>query len=176
MPTIACPGCGKQYKLPANAAGQVAKCACGKRFKLAASAPAPAVVSTSSQPKAQPRATKPATVAAPQSQKASPKPLKPAPATVAAASLADDDDFWSEGLKPTPKPAPVASPPPKAYSPAKKRPKEKSSFHWGFDGGKFIGGMATFLICGGITFAMIVYANRFSPYLIIVGLGGLFTA
>ena len=34
MPTIACPGCGKQYKLPESAAGQVAKCACGKKFKV----------------------------------------------------------------------------------------------------------------------------------------------
>ena len=175
MPTIACPGCGKQYKLPANAAGQVAKCACGKRFKLAASVAAPAVAPTSSQPKAQPRTTKPAMAAAPQAQKASPKPIKSAP-VVAPASLANDDDFWNEGLKPTPKPAPVATASPKPPAPIKKRAKKESSFQWGFDGGKFIGGLLTFLIAGGITVALVMTTGYLYFWPAGIAIAGLFSA
>jgi hypothetical protein len=146
MPVIACPGCGKQYKMPANAAGQMAKCACGKRFKLGASPPA------ASSPL---RTTKPTADAAAASPQSAIKPPKSTP-VVPVAALASDDDFWNEGLKPIPKSAVVASPPPRTASPPKKRPKKENPFRWGFDGGKFVGGLLTFLIAGGITAGLVM--------------------
>jgi hypothetical protein len=157
MPTIACPGCGKQYKVQASAAGQVAKCGCGKRFRLAA-APlsAPATVTASAAPAA---AVKIKTAVA---TKATPPK---SPATTA------NDDFWDEALKeetvarPVTTPTPVATAPsartptagskPQAAVPSKKKKKRKA-IRWGFDWGKVAGGALTFLIAGGITVGLVV--------------------
>src|SRR5262245_35652114 len=186
MPTIACPGCKKQYKLPESAAGQVAKCVCGKRFKVggssgavpaagAAKAPAPKAGATSSKPTS--ATGKPVSAA---------KPAAPAKAKVAAtsssrpvapASAATDDDFWDEGLK---EPVHTAPPPPPAAKrqssadtvlaghtktvveapPKKKKKRRSGGVKWGFDWGKVIGGTLTFLICGGITFLIFMSSGR----------------
>ncbi len=175
MPVIACPGCGKKYKLPESAAGQVAKCACGKRFRLGA--PPSAALAT----------TKAASAVAP--KKSAPKPAataatKSANVAVAPAAIATDDDFWDEGLKPTPTPK-VETPPPapvarqadkKQAGKPKKKAKAEKRVAWGFDWGKVAGGMLTFLAAGGFALFIFLGTGRISIYLPIIAAGGLFTA
>jgi hypothetical protein len=191
MPTIACPGCGKQYKLPATAAGQVDKCACGKKFKVgggstSSSAPSPAVAAGPS--KRMSSSAKPAGVSKP----AAPPISRAAP--VAAAKI--DDDFWDEGLKEPVKPA---APPPTSKpaihtgvaasstrpssasnaAPPKKRKKQSGGVKWGFDWGKVVGGLAAFLVFGGLAAALFMSTGRPSRglvYLALPAIGGLFTA
>jgi hypothetical protein len=95
MPTVTCPGCQKQYKLPDTAAGQVASCKCGKRFRVGGASPATAAASpaTTATPRASP-AQAPARSAAPAVSKA--PAVKAAAATAAVAS--NDDDFWDKAL------------------------------------------------------------------------------
>jgi hypothetical protein len=194
MPVIACPGCGKQYKLPANAAGQVAKCACGKRFRLGGAPAQSAAHSATASPKIN-------------SQKPVPKSAlanKVATAVTAAPSVATpDDDFWNDALqaesaaKALPaKPASasgiksdtvtssglsatVARPIPKPPAETKKPKKKKERIRWGFDWGKVAAGSATFLICGGLAVLLVMGTGRVRRGTIILGIaamGGLFTA
>jgi len=164
MPVNACPGCGKQYKLPAaTAAGQVAKCtACGKRFRLG-----PARV-----PVASAKAKQPQTKSAPTSRLPSspPKSRRADPVAAVAAS----DAFWDDVLgdestaKPTasanPAPAmhaaasPVSKPTSPHQQPSEGKPKKrkKKKIRWGFQWEKVIGGGVTFLIAGGITIGLII--------------------
>src|SRR6185295_6411371 len=99
MPVIACPGCGKQYKVAATAAGQVAKCACGKRFRLSGA--------HDNSPPAKPAKV---AVAAPKLASTSASTTsKPAPRVAPAPAPADD--FWDDALPiaDKPKPAPAAA-------------------------------------------------------------------
>lgn len=185
MPTIACPGCGKQYKLPASAAGQVAKCACGKKFKVGGT---PAAGSTSSTSTAASAPAKLANVAA--KSAAVTKPATAVKSKVAAAAISQaapaapriDDDFWEEGLEPVKPAAPLPPPPtaarPKPTAPTdapKKRKKKSGGVKWGFDWGKVAGGLVAFLVAGGINYALFIN-GRINPWLLIVAVGGLFTA
>jgi hypothetical protein len=183
MPTIACPGCGKQYKLPATAAGQVAKCACGKKFKVGGS---PTSSSTASSPAATASLAKPAKI------KAAAPVSRPAP--VAASKV--DDDFWEEGLKEPVKPTALSpAPKPAAHTavavssarssteskagPPKKRKKKSGGVKWGFDWGKVVGGLAAFFVFGGLAAAVFMSTGRPSRglvYLALPAIGGLFTA
>lgn len=198
MPVIACPGCGKQYNLPASAAGQVATCKCGKRFRLgggssgSTSAKSSKVPSAASKPGVT-KSSKPSVVAAaskPKVQEA------PGPAQL-------DDDFWNDALgssEPVKEAVGAASksagtgPSPSmgvnqlastsSYSsaskpaepPKKKKKKSSSGVSWGADWGKFFGGLLVFLICAGLEYALFTSSGRISIYLVVAGVGGLFTA
>jgi hypothetical protein len=180
MPVIACPGCGKQYKIAATAAGQVAKCACGKRFRLGAAQAAPAVAVGASAASAPPKA-------------------KSAPTKPVAPSAPENDDFWDDALAIADKPKPpaassestaaVASAPKPASKSAtpkaskavadtkpKKKRKKSAGPRWGFDWGKVAGGLVAFLTFGGIAAAIFTSTGRISIYLTIGAIGGLFTA
>jgi hypothetical protein len=185
MPTITCPGCGKQYKLPATAAGQVAKCACGKKFKVGGS---PSSTSSS--------ATSPAAAASPSKPEKTKASTVPVSRSAPVATSKIDDDFWEEGLKepvkpvttpPTPKPAGhtgVATSPSRSTTaansaPPKKRKKKSGGVKWGFDWGKVVGGLAAFVVFGGLAASLFMSTGRPSrglAYLIIPAVGGLFTA
>src|SRR5215207_3735629 len=181
MPVIVCPGCGKQYKVAATAAGQIAKCACGKRFRLGGA-----------QDKSP--AAKVATATANLAPTSTLNTSKPAPRTAAAAP----DDFWDDALpiaeKPKPSPVLTSTGQPvstttkvggnsvvqshskqKADSAPKKKRKKSKRIHWGFDWGKVVGGLGTFLIFGGVTAAMAMTSGRISLYLAGVAIVGLFT-
>jgi hypothetical protein len=202
MPVIACPGCGKQYKIAATAAGQVAKCACGKRFRLGGS---------KSSTEAAPPAPKSSSAKAPSTSAAvaatTPKrataraaaPVTPAPAVPAA-----KDDFWDDTLPIADKPAPAAvasnssgssaqsamiksggpavqnlSKDKTEAAPKKKKKKKSGGIKWGFDWGKVVAGLASFLIFGGLTVALVMSTGRFSRgtvYLAVPAIAGLFTA
>ena len=63
-----------------------------------------------------------------------------------------------------------------ATAPIKKRAKKESSFQWGFDGGKFIGGLLTFLIAGGITVALVMTTGYLYFWPAGIAIAGLFSA
>jgi hypothetical protein len=186
MPVVKCPKCAKQYKLPANAAGQVAKCACGNRFRLAASPVASAMAGTAKAP-----STKPAAGAS------APSVTKSAASATPSASLAADEDFWNEGLKPVPSgqsesttsaggvggvrsgmvsTAYPTNSKPRTSSEPEKKPKKAKGVRWGFDWGKVAGGLLTFLIAGGITVALVFTTGRLFFWPAGVAIVGLFTA
>lgn len=193
MPTIACPGCGRQYKLPANAAGQVAKCACGKRFKLGAPSPAPtsARSSTSSTAAVVRQSTPQAPLKSQPANRASnPKPAA-SQSSAKTSSLETDDDFWNEGLKKAaPSPQPSGNPTHSTGSmipsptgrvaaipaPKKRKKNSENRFHWGLDLGKVAGGLLTFVVAGGFFLLLLTTANRIHPYSAIIAVMGLFTA
>jgi hypothetical protein len=189
MPVIACPGCGKQYKVADTVAGQVAKCACGKRFRLGSSPVAAAASAPTKSPAAVPTAPTKAVAASTQAKRA---PVK-APASVSA-----NDDFWDDALAiaDAPKQAPTTATPATSTSTAKnlsgtavpaapksnstdqtkkKKRKKTGGVRWGFDWGKVVGGLGTFLIFGGITAAMAMTTGRISIYLAALAVVGLFT-
>jgi len=185
MPVIACPGCGEQYKLPATAAGQVAKCACGKRFRLG---PARAT-----KPSASPVSSKPKTAsAAPAASR--PKPRRTDPVEAVAAS----DAFWVDVLgeesaaKPVAASAPAASGestpavrvPNQVAKPAvpqrenrlkKPQKRKEKKVRWGFQWEKVVGGGVTFLIAGGITLVGILATGYISLWIVGIAVVGLFT-
>jgi len=187
MPVIACPGCGKQYKVADSAAGQVAKCACGKRFRLGSS-PVPAA---SSAP------TKSTAVVSTAPVKAAAASTQPKRAPVKAAASTANDDFWDDALAiaDAPKQAPATTKPATSTSTAKslsgfpvpaapksesteqpkKKRKKSGGVRWGFDWGKVVGGLGTFLIFGGITAAMAMTTGRISLYLAALAVVGVFT-
>ena len=188
MPVIACPGCGKQYKVADSAAGQVAKCACGRRFRLGSSP----VAASSSAP------AKSTAVVSTAPVKAAAASTQPKRAPVKAAASTANDDFWDDALAiaDTPKQAPVTTTPTTSTStakslssspvpaaskikpadqPKKKKRKKSGGVRWGFDWGKVVGGLGTFLIFGGITAAMAMTTGRVSLYLAGIALVGLFT-
>jgi hypothetical protein len=193
MPVIACPGCGKKYNLPATAAGQVATCKCGKRFRLGggpSSSTNAKPSSTTSKP-ASAATAKPPVVAA-----ASKSKMKEAPA-----SSNFDDGFWDDALGSSePNKSASASPQkPSSVGPSTtvgakqfgstssyssvskpaeppKKKKKSGGVRWGADWGKCFGGLVTFLICGGLSYALFTSSGRISIYLVVVGVGGLFTA
>lgn len=198
MPTIACPGCGKQYKLPDSAAGQVAKCACGKKFKVGASSGTVAAPATAKAPapKVAAPSAKSATAAAKSASvsKAAAATKAKVAATAASRSAAPavapiDDDFWDEGLK---EPVHSAAPPAPATKPAghssgaamprkpqsatadatpKKKKKRKSGgVKWGFDWGKVIGGLTAFIVFGGLAAALFMASGRPSRALVYLAL------
>jgi len=188
MPVIACPGCGKQYKVADSAAGQVAKCACGKRFRLGSSPVAASSPGPSKSPAAAPTAPAKTVAAPPQTKRAPAKAAAPV-----------SDDFWDDALaiadapKQAPAAAAAATSPSTARSlsssPAgaapkskstdkpkkKKRKKESGGVRWGFDWGKVVGGLGTFLIFGGITAGIAMTTGRISLYLAALAIVGLFT-
>jgi hypothetical protein len=202
MPTIACPGCGKKYKLPESAAGQVAKCACGKKFKVGTSSGTVSTAASAKAPSPKAAATsgKPTTATA--KPASAPKPAAPAKAKVAAtsssrpvapAAAAIDDGFWDEGLKEPVHSAPPPQPAAKRQSssdtvvagntktvvvaaPKKKKKRKSGGVKWGFDWGKVIGGTVTFLVAGGITYMMFMASGRIFIWTTIAAIGGLFTA
>ena len=168
MPTVACPGCQKQYKLPDTAAGQVANCKCGKRFRVGGGA-APAAASPGAAGSA-----KSAIVAAP----------KPQPVTAVATKVAAaKDDFWDKALsEPVKSPEPAAVIGSRAHTapPDRRRHPEtdaadQSKVRWGFDWGKVGGGLATFLIAGGITVGLLIATDRLFIWPAIIAGGGLIT-
>jgi hypothetical protein len=179
MPTVTCPGCQKQYKLPDTAAGQVASCKCGKKFRIAAPAPAAAATKAS---------TASATAVAPKSPAAVASPPKPAPAIQ---KTTPTDDFWDKALSepvaveapPWPKPAPAigsrsyTAPPDRRRRPADevKKQKTKPKVRWGFDWGKVGAGLLTFLIAGGIDLFLVMSVGRLNIWLAVVAVGGLIT-
>ena len=212
MPVIACPGCGKKYKLPDSAAGQVAKCACGKRFRLSAAPATTPVAKVAADPAPKAAPTKVASASTSKSVPAKPVPAKvssapaskpvPKPSAAQAQAPDIDDDFWNDALGAESQSKPLAAPlskssprgaaqpamdkaaafypsaKPKEADPPKKKKRKKSGggFHWGADWGKVGGGLLTFLVCGGITVAMVTTTGRISIYLAVVAVGGLFTA
>ena len=194
MPTIACPGCGKQYKLPASAAGQVAKCACGKKFKVggaptvaAAPKPSPIAATSPATPGVAKQPVSAAKSASPVKAKPAAAPSAPSARSIAPPVPAIDDDFWEEGLKEPVKPAaklPVAEvshgtgrPQPVPDAASKKRRKKKSGgIKWGFDWGKVAGGLATFVLAGGFTLFMVLATDRIYFWPAGVAIVGLFTA
>jgi hypothetical protein len=95
MPVIACPGCGKQYSVPATAAGQVAKCACGKRFKLGSSEPSSSTTTSS----------KTTSASASPSKRTSGEPALAGGASPKAKSSTGPSSPNSTAVKATPKPA-----------------------------------------------------------------------
>lgn len=156
MPTIACPGCRKHYKVPATAAGQTATCeACGKKFRISAAKPKAAAAAA--KPKPKPKA-KPAPVAASATGPAEP-------------SSAADDSFWDDALSedfvvepPVPTPAVAAANNPFAASTGepekKKKKKRKKKVRWGVDWAKFGGGAAIFVIFACVTLGLVVATDR----------------
>jgi hypothetical protein len=153
MPTVTCPSCQKHYKLPDSAAGQVASCKCGKKFRIAMAAPVAAAAAATPAAAAQ---------------------LKPQRSLAARAELAkpsgasSSDDFWDKALS-----EPIAVEPPAALKPApvlgskanlappdrRRRDEPEAAepkVRWGFDWGKVFGGLATFVIAGGITAFLVV--------------------
>jgi len=190
MPVIACPGCGKQYKIAATAAGQDAKCACGKRFRLGAAhdkSTAASAATATSIPKAKstpaPDSTKVAAQVAPTPTEDfwddalaiadKPKAARPTTATgqVMAAS-ASQPGVAKTGVKPVVQ----GTSKEKAVAAKKKKRKKSTSIRWGFDWGKVVAGLGTFLIFGGITAAMAMSTGRISLYLAGAAIVGLFTA
>lgn len=172
MPKIACPGCKKQYNVPATAAGQTATCkACGKKFRLGKAPAKPAAKQATSQPAAK---AKPSTTTVPSS-------LAPLPKVKA------DDGFWDDAL---PEPVPTTPTPKKTASqlstsaagskdpspPKKKKKKKKKRAGWGADWAKVGGGLATFVIAGGITLGLIVTTGYLFYWPAGIALVGLFTA
>jgi hypothetical protein len=188
MPTIACPGCGKKYNVPATAAGQVAKCACGKRFKLAGPAAS------------KPSATTVVDVAHKTAPAAKVRSAKiPAAAVAKPVAPVADDDFWDDALREEVSALPVetkAAPTSAALmsatagstassgpqtgesAPKKKRKKRSVGIKWGFDWGKVVAGTAAFLVFGGLAVALFLAGGRIKGviYLAIPAMGGLFTA
>jgi hypothetical protein len=185
MPTVTSPGCQKQYKLPDSAAGQVASCKCGKKFRVGGPPP----TAGASLPKAASPA-KPAPAAKGQAVRA-PTASKSQVATAAAPEAASkkDDDFWDSALgEPVksaeperPKPvAKIGSAAHAALPDRRRRPEaeakqKKPKARWGFDWGKVVGGLATFLIAGGIEAALVMGAGRINIWLAIIAVGGLIT-
>jgi hypothetical protein len=180
MPTIACPGCGKKYNVPATAAGQVAKCACGKKFRLGASkAPAAAAPAAARSTVSAAAKTKPNSTSAGPATKSRPTAPLAKKAT---------DDFWDDALReeqtakvvPTaPRPAPSAAnstPTKPSDAPKKKKKKQSSGVRWGADWGKVGGGLLTFLIAGGITLGLVVSTGRLFFWPAGIAIVGLFTA
>jgi hypothetical protein len=186
MPVIACPGCGKQYKVAATAAGQVAKCACGKRFRLSGAH------DKSAAPKAATATPNMASTSTPTTSKSASR-AAPAPA----------DDFWDDAISIADKPAPAATTSgssgsavqsakigsggpttqnpskDKADSAPKRKRKKSKGIRWGFDWGKVAVGLASFVIFGGLTVAIVMSTGRISRgtmYLAVPAIAGLFTA
>jgi hypothetical protein len=201
MPVIACPGCGKQYKIAATAAGQVAKCACGKRFRLGGSTSSTDAASPASKPTAPKTAITSAAGAAPTPKRAPVPAAAPAstPKAPTPKAAPESDEFWDDVLPVTDKPSPVvassslgvtaqsamiksgAAPvnslarDKAAPAPKKKKKKKSGGIKWGFDWGKVVGGLITFLIFGGISAAMVLTVGRISIYLVALAVVGLFT-
>lgn len=182
MPTVICPGCQKQYNLPAMAAGQTANCKCGKRFRVDAGAPSSTTTSTAAPPQ---RSAKPvgATASKPQPVAAKPEAAVARPAKVVAAK----DDFWDAALnEPVKAPPPVVAPAPRIGSAAhtalpdkRRRPadevKPKKKVAWGADWAKVGGGLTTFLIAGGITAGLLFTTGRLFFWPAGIAVVGLFT-
>jgi hypothetical protein len=173
MPSVTCPGCQKQYKLPDTAVGQVANCKCGKRFRVGGGVASAAVAAGTSA------SAKAGAVAA-----AKPQPA----AAVPAKSSAKDDDFWDKALSEpvkslepvAPKPvAVIGSHAHTALPDRRRRPEveaaDQPKVRWGFDWGKVGGGLATFLIAGGITIGLLVATDRLYIWPAVVAGGGLIT-
>jgi hypothetical protein len=108
-------------------------------------------------------------------------------AAVVAKAAAKDDDFWDKALsEPVKSPEPVA---PKTAAvigsrvhtapPDRRRretePADKPKVRWGFDWGKVGGGLATFLIAGGITVGLLIATDRLYIWPAVVAGGGLIT-
>jgi hypothetical protein len=109
-----------------------------------------------------------------------------------------DDDFWDEALREEVSALPVATKPAPATAtlpaaaPAsatalksetdkaapKKKRKKGIGIKWGFDWGKFVTGLAAFLVFGGLAVALFLAGGRIKGviYLAIPAMGGLFTA
>jgi len=187
MPTIACPGCGKKYSVPAAAAGQVAKCACGKQFRLSAVKRPIAAVSTAGVSSIAPSPPSTAKTSAAATAVA-PAAVRPRPAATPAKKA--PDDFWDDALReeqsakviptaPRPEPAATSLSPPTAQpdgDPKKKKKKKGNGVRWGADWGKVGGGLLTFLIAGGITTGLIFTTGRIFFWPAGIAIVGLFTA
>jgi hypothetical protein len=124
-----------------------------------------------------------------------PKP-RTAPAAVATSSKADDD-FWDEALREEVAALPIETKPTVAASaaltgatpvdlaksssdaaPKKKKRKKSGGIKWGFDWGKVVGGLAAFVIFGGLAVALFLSGGRIKGvvYLAVPAIVGLFTA
>ena len=145
MPQIACPGCKKQYKVPASAAGQVATCkACGKKFRVTATAQPSPAVSKSDPP--------------PTESKATSEPI------AVEVGNALDDDFWDEALgeeyevEAPDEPVAQANPEVAALMRQARREaqQDKKKASWGVDWAKVGGGLLTSLIAAGVTVGILV--------------------
>jgi len=181
MPTVTCPGCQKQYNLPATAVGQNANCKCGTRFRVGG---APASASTATSTGAPQRSAKPAG-AAPKPQVAAAKRAVEVASPVA--TTAAKDDFWDTALNEPVKTAPpVAAPAPRigsaahtAVSDRRRRPedevKPKKKVIWGADWAKVGGGLMTFLVAGGITAGLLFTTGRLFFWPAGIAVVGLFT-
>lgn len=153
MPTIHCPGCKKQYRAPASAAGQTATCkACGKRFRLGAKKPTPKPVA----------ATAPA-----------PAPA-PTPSSI-------DVEFWDDALSDDVAVEAPADLPRQdltelkqaaaAELDAEHQPKKR----WGFQWEKVAGGGATFLVASTICVGLVLLTGRLYFWPAAIALVGFFT-
>ena len=180
MPKISCPGCNKQYTVPASAQGQVATCKqCGKKFRLGKAKPK--AVPT-------PKSGQVATKAAPPAQASAAVKVAQVPETDPFAD--PTDSFWDESIPDvTPGPVPAAKAkglPGKstvssgsipAAKPKKKNKKKKGGVKWGADWGQFVVGMATFVVVGAAAVGLI-YArgriSRFTASLVAIAFLGLF--
>jgi hypothetical protein len=164
MPTVTCPGCQKQYKLPDTAAGQVASCKCGKRFRVGGAAPVAASTEAPSAPQTSAK-----------------------PDVAKAAAPTQGDDFWDKALSepvkmeapPPPKPAPKIG---AATAPPDRRRKSEWDFEettpkvrWGFDWGKVAAGGLTFLIAGSITVGLVITTGYLYFWPAGIAIVGLFT-
>jgi hypothetical protein len=159
--------------LPDAAVGQVANCKCGKRFRVGGAA-----AITSATP-GTPGPAKSATVSAPKPQSVT---------AVATKAAAKDDDFWDKALTEpvksaepmTPKPATVIGSRAHTAPPDRRRRPETEAadqpkVRWGFDWGKVGGGLATFLIAGGITIGLLIATDRLYIWPAVIAGGGLIT-
>lgn len=186
MPKIACPGCGKQYNLPAGVEGKTASCKkCGKKFRIGKSQP-----SVAAKAKSAPTAK----VAA----KAKPKAVAPAVTSPPPSSIGDD--FWDEALKEdstitAASQSSMIAPSQSSFSsgsatsssdsrprPASDRPKPKKKKRkkkragWGADWGKVGGGLLTFFIFGGITVGLVIFTGYIYFWPAGIAIVGLFSA
>lgn len=157
MAKISCPGCGKQYNVPATAAGKTATCkACGKKFQLG-------------KPKSKTKKTRP--------------PEQPVLEKTAA--VQPDDDFWDEAASAdiaveaptTERPRNMAAVNAIASAERELNESVKPNVRWGFQWGKVFLGLAIAIGAGGLAAMIIINTGRLrrgTATLIAAAMGGVF--
>jgi len=197
MPQVACPGCEKTYKVPEGTIA-VATCkACGKKFRIGAKSPTslePGNLETGNLETGNLETGKAKSSKANLGgSKLTQSKRPPAPSrTAEGATPEPSDSFWDEALDENvdqyrddrfeveaPAAEPVNHMAASAIATAEAQAnKPQKKVRWGFQWGKFFGGLAIFLLAGGAAALLIVSTGRIrrgTAALAMVGFGGLFT-
>jgi hypothetical protein len=169
MPTVACPGCHKQYKLAESAIGQVASCKCGKKFRVGGKA-TPAAT-TAAKPTSAPAASAARDAFWDDALRESPSVTSSAaPSTGSPARAATSSVATPSKTRVDAKGRPITEKP----EPEKKKPKKKRVV-WGFQWGKVGAGFVVFAVAGGICALAVIEGGVLPVKIAVIAGVGLFT-